>query len=106
MPRELREAAQVEGCRPWQELLWVVAPATRGAWVNAVVAVAILALGELAASKLLETPGSVTFAHQVFTLMHYGLSNDLAAHCLLMLAVVILGTLAWKLATLRSNFQR
>ena len=62
--------------------------------MQATVCVAILALGELGASKILETPGSITFAHEVFTLMHYGLSNDLAAHCLLLLAAVSLGNFA------------
>ncbi len=99
MPRELRESALVEGSKPWQELIWVIVPAARGAFRQAVLGVAILALGELGASKILETPGSITFAHEVFTLMHYGLSNDLAAHCLLLLAAVIVGTLLWRVAS-------
>jgi ABC-type Fe3+ transport system permease subunit len=106
MPRELREAARVEGGRPWQELVYVVAPAARGAFLQATLGVAILALGELGASKILETPGSITFAHEVFTLMHYGLSNDLAAHCLLLLAAVTLGTLLWRLASSWTKLER
>ena len=105
MPRELREAALVEGGRPWQELIWVVAPASRGAFLQAMLVVAILAIGELGASKILETPGSITFAHEVFTLMHYGLSNDLAAHCLLLLLAVSLGTLLWRLASSRAKLK-
>jgi iron(III) transport system permease protein len=106
LPRELREACQVEGGRPWQELFWVVGPAVRGAYWNAAIGVSILALGELSASKLLETPGSITFAHEVFTLMHYGLSNDLAAHCLLLLIGVSLSTLVWALVGSRLKLQR
>ncbi len=105
-PRELREAARVEGGRPWQELAWVVAPAASGAYWNAVVGVTILALGELGASKLLETPGSITFAHEVFTLMHYGLTNDLAAHCLLLLLAVSVATLLWTFVAARMRLQR
>jgi iron(III) transport system permease protein len=105
-PPALREAARVEGGRPWQELAWVVAPAAAGAYWNAVVGVTILALGELGASKLLETPGSITFAHEVFTLMHYGLSNDLAAHCLLLLLAVSAATLLWTFVAARVRFQR
>lgn len=105
MPRELREASQVEGARPWQELIWVVAPTARRAFWQAVLGVAILALGELSASKILETPGSITFAHEVFTLMHYGLSNDLAAHCLLLLGAISLGTLLWRVLASRSNLE-
>jgi iron(III) transport system permease protein len=100
-PRELLEAARVEGSRPWQELLLVLAPTARGAFMNATIGVAILALGELGASKILETPGSITFAHEVFSLMHYGLSNDLAAHCLLLLTLVSVGTLLWNLISRR-----
>ena len=106
MPRELREAASVEGAGPWQELIWVIAPYSRVAFVQAMICVSILALGELGASKILETPGSITFAHEVFTLMHYGLSNDLAAHCLLLLAAVSLGTFLWRLASSRPKFDR
>jgi ABC-type spermidine/putrescine transport system permease subunit II len=54
-------------------------------------AVAVLSLGELGAGKLVETPGSQTFAHEVFTQMHYGVTNDLAALCLVLLTVVIVG---------------
>ena len=106
LPTELRETTRVEGGRPWQELAWVIAPGARGAFWNAVVGVAILALGELGASKLLETPGSITFAHEVFSLMHYGLSNDLSAHCLLMLLTVSAATLLWAIVAARMRFQR
>jgi iron(III) transport system permease protein len=105
MPRELREASQVEGGRPWQELTFVVAPAARRAYWQAVLGIAILALGELGASKILETPGSITFAHEVFTLMHYGLSNDLAAHCLLLLIIISLATLLWRFLASRSKLE-
>jgi ABC-type spermidine/putrescine transport system permease subunit II len=50
--------------------------------------VLVLSLGELGASKLVETPGSMTFAHMVFVMMHTGVGNDLAALCLLLLAAV------------------
>jgi ABC-type spermidine/putrescine transport system permease subunit II len=38
-----------------------------------------------------DTPGSQTFAHEVFAQMHYGVSNDLAALCLVLLALIVLG---------------
>ena len=44
-------------------------------------------LGELSASKLVATPGGETFAHEVFTRMHYGVNSQLAAMCLLLLAM-------------------
>jgi iron(III) transport system permease protein len=91
LPPELHEAAQVDGARPRQELWYVILPLMAGVCVRAGLAVAILSLGELGAGKLVATPGSQTFAHEVFTQMHYGVTNDLAALCLILLAVVVLG---------------
>jgi iron(III) transport system permease protein len=91
VPRELREAARVDGAGPVQELRHVVAPLTAPALLRAGLVVAVLALGELSAGKLVETPGSQTFAHEVFTQMHYGVTNDLAAFCLILLAAVLAG---------------
>jgi iron(III) transport system permease protein len=91
LPPELREAGQVEGARPWQELCYIVWPLTSLSVVRTAWAVAILSLGELGASKLVEVPGSMTFAHEIFVQMHYGVTNDVAAHCLVLLAAVVTG---------------
>jgi len=91
LPRDLREAARVDGAGPAQELRYVVGPLTFPAFLRAGLVVAVLALGELSAGKLVETPGSQTFAHEVFTQMHYGVTNDLAAFCLILLGAVTLG---------------
>lgn len=93
LPRELRESARVDGAGPAQELRYVVAPLTAPALLRAGLVVAVLALGELSAGKLVETPGSQTFAHEVFTQMHYGVTNDLAAFCLILLGAVTIGGL-------------
>jgi ABC-type Fe3+ transport system permease subunit len=87
----LRDAARVDGAGPWQELRHLIWPLAAGPCLRAGLAVAVLAMGELGASKLVETPGSQTFAHEVFNLMHYGITADVAALCLLLLAVVALG---------------
>src|SRR5262249_31409415 len=91
LPAELRDAARVDGAGPGQELRRVVWPLTARAWLRAALAVGVLALGELSASKLVETPGSPTFTHEVFTQMHRGVPADVAALCLLRLAMVLLG---------------
>jgi ABC-type Fe3+ transport system permease subunit len=91
LPSEMRDAARTEGARPHQELLYIVWPLTMFAALRAGGAVMVLALGELGASKLAETPGSQTFAHEVFNQMHYGVTADLAALCLVLLGVVGLG---------------
>jgi iron(III) transport system permease protein len=91
LPSELRDAARVDGARPWQELRYVVAPLTGSAVLRAALAVAVLSLGELGAGKLVETPGSETFAHELFSQMHYGTGSNVAALCLLLLIPVLGG---------------
>jgi iron(III) transport system permease protein len=91
LPAELRDAARVDGARPQQELWHVVLPLALPACLRAGVAVIVLSLGEIAAGKLVATPGSRTFAQEVFDRMHYGVTNDLAALCLILLATVLLG---------------
>jgi iron(III) transport system permease protein len=88
IPAEVREAARVDGARPGQELCRVVLPLTLRSCQWTALAVAILTLGEVSAGKIVATPGSQTFGHEVFSQMHYGVSNDLAAMCLLLTAIV------------------
>jgi iron(III) transport system permease protein len=89
IPQELRNAAQLEGARPRQELLLVVWPLCARVFLWSALAVAALALGEIAASKLAETPGAETFAHLLFARMHYGADNDVAALCLVLVGAVV-----------------
>src|SRR5205823_999038 len=91
LPRDLRDAARVDGARPGQELLYLVWPLHRTAYLRAALAVGILALGELGASKLVRTPGKPTFAIVLFEQMHYGVTSQLAARCLILMGVVALG---------------
>jgi iron(III) transport system permease protein len=91
LPTELHDAARVDGARPGQELWHIILPLAAPAHLRTIFAVAVLSLGELGAGKLVETPGSQTFAHEIFTQMHYGVTNDLAALCLVLLTVVLLG---------------
>jgi iron(III) transport system permease protein len=94
LPPELRDAARVDGARPWQEFRQVVLPLALPVVLFAALAVAVLSLGELGAGKLVETPGSVTFAHELFSQMHYGTGRDVAALCLLLLLPVCAGSAA------------
>jgi iron(III) transport system permease protein len=87
VPAELFDAARVDGASAAGELRHVVWPLSAVAAGRATLAVAVLALGELSASKLVATPDGGTFAHEVFTRMHYGVANQLAAMCLLLLAM-------------------
>src|SRR5262249_47486240 len=92
LPPELQEAAQVDAARPRQAIWYLILPLPTPVYLPFGLAGAILSLGELGAGKLVATPGSQTFAHEVFTQMHYGVTNDLAALCLILLAVVVLAT--------------
>jgi ABC-type Fe3+ transport system permease subunit len=101
VPPDLRDAARVEGAGPWQEFRHAVWPVCAGGYWRAALAVTALALGELSAGKLVETPGGQTFAHEVFTQMHYGVTNRLAALCLVLLATVAVPASVWVAANRR-----
>jgi iron(III) transport system permease protein len=93
MPRELRDAAAVDGAPPVRAFARVIVPLGFAAGLRAALAVGVLSLGELSAGKLVSTPGWPTYAEMLFTQMHYGVTNDLAARCLLLLLAVGLGGL-------------
>lgn len=93
IPRELREAARLDGARPIQEFFFLIRPLTATACLWAMLVVSALSLGELAASSRVETPGSETFARLLFDRLHYGSSPDVAALCLVLLAwLAVIGT--------------
>ncbi len=100
-PPELRDAARVDGASPWRELRLVIWPMYAPAVLRAALAVAVLSLGEISAGKLVSTPGMPSFAEAVWTQMHYGVTNNLAAMCLLLLAAVGLGATLTAVLTLR-----
>lgn len=101
IPAELIDTARMEGAMPRQELSHVVWPLTRAVWLRAALAVAILSLGELSAGKLVATPGRPGYAQELFARMHYGVTPDLAAGCLLLMALVVAVAGIMRLAHLR-----
>lgn len=92
VPQSLADAARVDGATPMVEVRHAYWPLTAGAFATAIISVAILSLGELSASKLVRTPGGESFALTVFMQMHYGVANQLAAMCLLLLAMTLAPT--------------
>jgi ABC-type Fe3+ transport system permease subunit len=88
VPAELRDAARIEGARPRQEFLRVFVPLLRRPALAVGMLVAALALGELPVNRLVETPGAFTFVRELGDRMHYGPTADVAALCLVMLAMV------------------
>lgn len=93
MPSELSDAVRVDGATPIQELRYVVWPLLRAAFARAALAVAVLSLGELSAGKIVATPGMPSYATDIFTQMHYGVTNELAARCVLLLLLVAAGSI-------------
>lgn len=92
LPRDLRDSARLDCPRPAQELRHVVWPLTARACAACALVVAALALGEIGAVAMrVETPGWETFAHVLFDRMHYGVENEVASLCLVLLAVVATG---------------
>jgi iron(III) transport system permease protein len=90
LPRELREAARVDGATPGRELLGVVVPLTLRPCLAAALVVTALSLGEVSASKAVATPGMDTLTLVIFDRMHYGVANDVAGLCLLVLVLLVL----------------
>jgi iron(III) transport system permease protein len=103
LPAELSDSARLDGATPGQEYRVVVKPLTRRAWRWTALAVAALALGEISASKLVETPGSETFCHLVFDRMHYGVTSDVAALCLVFVGAVLMLGLVGATFSLRTR---
>jgi iron(III) transport system permease protein len=97
-PRELRELARLDGFSLWSEFRFAIGPYLFPIALEAGAAVMALSLGELSAGKLVETAGAPTLAHELFNQMHYGVTNDLAAMGLILLAAVIAFALALSVA--------
>jgi iron(III) transport system permease protein len=101
IPQGLLEAARVEGAGPVRELVFVIWPTTRRATAVIALAVSALALGELATTGRVETPGWECFSRLLFDRMHYGADSTVAALSLMLLlgviayALVVLGV--WRL---------
>ncbi len=100
LARPPMEVAACDGA-PWWRLLWSVALAQRWPAVAAAAWVAMLvAWGDVATSIMLLPPGATTVAVRVFSLLHYGV-DDQVAGCLL--ACVALTSLAWAVLSLLSR---
>ncbi|HZV07121.1 MAG TPA: hypothetical protein VE999_18715 [Gemmataceae bacterium] len=102
MPAELTDAARVDCATPIQELRHIVWPILSSVFARAALAVAVLSLGEVSAGKLVATPGMPSYATDIFTQMHYGVTNELAARCVLLLVLVAAGgagvaVIGWRL---------
>ena len=87
VPRELVEAATLEGAGPLGRLLWVAVPLRRPAIFSALMAALAVGFGELSASVMVRPPGVSTVAFRVFDLLHTGYEDRIAGLCLALVAI-------------------
>ncbi|MFZ5831474.1 MAG: ABC transporter permease [Planctomycetota bacterium] len=97
IPRELEDVAALDGCGPVRRLLFLALPMRYGAVAAAFLLALAVTFGEVSASILVLPPGVMTVANQVFSLMHYGVEDQVAAICLANLAIVavLVAAVAW-----------
>jgi ABC-type spermidine/putrescine transport system permease subunit II len=91
IPQELDDAARLEGASAVGRLARLVVPLSLVALAAAGLVAFGQAIAEVAASKLATTPGVDTFTLLVFDRMHYGVAQDVASLCLVLLALLLLG---------------
>ena len=99
LPREMLDAAAVDGAgglaRLWRIALPNRLPALAVAWI---VALAV-ALGDLGASVLVNPPGVITLSIRVFGLLHYGVEDQVAGICLAQVVLFAsVAAVAWWMA--------
>ena len=90
LPKEWDEAAWVDGASPWQRFWVLFFPMLiRPTWGIAI-GVALLALGEISASKLITTPGYLPLSQHLFQQLHAGADSEVAALSLTLLLPAML----------------
>ncbi len=88
VPSETLEVAATEGANAWTRLWRIALPQRLHALTLAWLLAFAISLGELAASILVVPPGVTTLSIQIFGLLHYGIEDQVAAICLVELAVI------------------
>jgi iron(III) transport system permease protein len=94
IPRELFEEARLGGAGALSEYLHVLGPMTRRPLVFTALVCAALCLAEVAAGMCVETPGCESFTKIVYTRMHDGAENAVAALSVQMLGGILVMGLA------------
>jgi iron(III) transport system permease protein len=88
IPRELLDAARLDGAGPLREFVSVVWPMTARAMGVIALAVTALAVGEHEAAGRVATPMWEAYAKLLFDRMHYGADSNVAALSLLLLGAL------------------
>ncbi len=89
LPRDFGEATRMDSGSLIAKLRYDALPTLWRPFATASGLVAAFALGEVSGSRLVATPGGQSFAHDVFARMHFGITPELAAMCLVLMMVVV-----------------
>lgn len=82
VPQSMLDTAATEGAGWWRRLLWIAVPQRWPALAAAWLVGLAVAIGELAATVLVVPPGPTTISVRIFSLIHYGVDDRVAAICL------------------------
>jgi iron(III) transport system permease protein len=82
IPIEMIEHAELDGIPWWTRLLRIALPQRRAALALAWGIAFALGLGELSAGILVAPPGLTTLTLRIFSLLHYGVEDQVAGICL------------------------
>lgn len=76
-----RQQLELDGLSRWQSLRLVLWPQTRGRWLVAALALAVLSIGELSCTILVLPPGVSTVSMRLFGLLHFGMRHQDSGLC-------------------------
>ena len=83
----LREAACLSEPRWWKRVLYIDLPLSRQAMAAGWIIAFILCMGELGSTLLVIPPGNGTISLRIYTLMHYGANEVVAALSLILIGI-------------------
>ena len=84
VPQSMLDAAATEGAGWWRQLVAIALPQRLPALAVAWLVGFAVAVGELAATVLVVPPGPTTISVRIFSLIHYGVDDRVAAICLVL----------------------
>lgn len=94
LPADFGVATRLETDSWMARLRHDIWPALRRPFLIVTGVVTLFCFSEVSASRLVATPGGQTFAHDIFARMHFGVTPDLAAMCVVLMMVVVVGLAA------------
>jgi iron(III) transport system permease protein len=90
LPKEWDETAWLDGASPWRRFRELFFPHLVMPTWGIALGIALLALGEISASKLITTPGYLPLSHHLFQQLHAGADSEVAALSLTLLMPLLI----------------